>query len=90
MATKKVILSIDPLKMALIPENNIPKAILAKLEGRESFKDTDVTLRERIFPVSVLNDILEETVTLSEGEKQELESIYKQIEKFDYILLGRV
>jgi len=92
MATKKVILYVDKLKMARVNESDIPKTILSKIEGRESFTDSDLTLGERIFSANIfcLKEQEEIFQTLSEGEKQELQSIYEQVEKFDYILLGRV
>jgi hypothetical protein len=53
------------IQMVEIPENNLSKAILKELSGREMFVDTDENLGEQIFSGDIFEQIASEQFEMS-------------------------
>ena len=62
----------DEVKMVQIPENTLIHGVVKALEGRESFKDADLDLDERIYTGDVFEAILSENAQLTESSVMKL------------------
>lgn len=101
MATKKKYTLKDvlnPMKMVQIPENALIHGVVKALEGRESFKDADLDLNERMYTGDVFEAILGENAQMPKGHfmrlskktEEQLEELALLCGKYEYVQVTTV
>jgi hypothetical protein len=81
------------MRMVQIPENALIHGVVKALDGRESFKDADTNLNERIYTGDVFEAILGENAQFEEGHlmrlskktEDQLEELAKICGNFEYV-----
>ena len=76
------------LYLAQIDEKELLPEVLNEFKNRESFKDTDNDLKERIFPANVFGEIVyEKEKELSRPALKQLKELEQETLNFHYVHL---
>ena len=84
---------LNPMRMVQIPENALIHGVVKSLEGRESFRDVDTDLNERMYTGDVFEAILGENAQMPKGHlmrlnkktEGQLEELAKLCGKYEYV-----
>lgn len=83
----KKVIPYDILSMVQIPKEDILPSIMSLLEGRESFRDTDNILDERIYTGDIFEQILDTTSGHDEETENKLSELNSGCKDINYIQL---
>lgn len=97
MATKFKYIA-DMLNMAQVPQRLLLKGTIKALSDRETFRDADENLEERIYAGDVFEAILGENAQMPDGHRlkldketeEQLEELAKECGKYNYVQITTI